>query len=165
MEKSIPSKRLVILVFKLLRTWTEPTLSIVQGYTERTQGSSIEIKESSIVWHFSHCSRDFGEMQSKELVAQLHCVLFKFVLEKKVEITYNPHYIEIKPKDKDKGTLIKTILRHVRKHRGPVDFILCIGDDTTDEDMFKFINSEAKVLKSDLQMHHYVKYKKNRIDS
>jgi len=50
--------------------------------------------------------------------------------------------VEIRPQGVNKGAVTRTILK---MHAG-IDFVLCIGDDTTDEDMFNALK-ESKDLK------------------
>lgn len=38
---------------------------LVQAYTESTDGSYIEAKESAIVWHYKETDPDFGRWQAK----------------------------------------------------------------------------------------------------
>lgn len=44
-------------------------------YTEATDGSSIEMKESAVVWHHQDADADFGSCQAKELLDHLDNVL------------------------------------------------------------------------------------------
>lgn len=44
-------------------------------YTEATDGSNIEIKESALVWHHQDADHDFGSLQAKELSDHLKHVI------------------------------------------------------------------------------------------
>jgi hypothetical protein len=44
-------------------------------YTESTDGSFIEAKESALVWHYRDADPDFGSWQAKELLDHLEGVL------------------------------------------------------------------------------------------
>lgn len=44
-------------------------------YTESTDGSYIEIKESALVWHHRDADPGFGSSQAKELLDHLESVL------------------------------------------------------------------------------------------
>lgn len=48
---------------------------VMKQYTEATDGSSIERKESAIVWHHRDADPSFGSCQSKELLDHLESVL------------------------------------------------------------------------------------------
>lgn len=44
-------------------------------YKEATDGSSIEIKDSGVVWHHQDADPDFGACQANELLVHLENVL------------------------------------------------------------------------------------------
>lgn len=55
--------------------WKRVVEPIMKLYTEATDGSSIEIKESALVWHHKDADRDFGSWQAKELLDHLEHVI------------------------------------------------------------------------------------------
>lgn len=55
--------------------WMEAALPVLELYTESTDGSYIERKESALVWHHQEADPDFGSWQAKELVNHLESVL------------------------------------------------------------------------------------------
>nr|GEW03867.1 DEAD-box ATP-dependent RNA helicase 53, mitochondrial-like [Tanacetum cinerariifolium] len=50
-------------------------LPVMEHYTEATDGSSLEMKESALVWHHQEAEPDFGMWQAKELLDRLQSVL------------------------------------------------------------------------------------------
>lgn len=48
---------------------------IMKLYTEATDGSYIEFKESALVWHHQDAASDFGSRQASELLNHLESVL------------------------------------------------------------------------------------------
>ena len=52
-----------------------------------------------------------------------------------VEVVAGAAIIEVKPQGVSKGGIVERILNELSR-RGPPDFVLCIGDDRSDEDMF-----------------------------
>lgn len=65
----------------------------MQVYTETTDGSSIEPKESALVWHYLDADHDFGSCQAKELQDHL-----ERVLSNEPVVVKRGHYIvEVKP--------------------------------------------------------------------
>ena len=62
-------------------------------YTESTDGSFIEAKESAIVWHHQHADPDFGAWQSKELLDHLESVLGN----EPVSVMRGKNIVEVKP--------------------------------------------------------------------
>lgn len=55
--------------------WKNIVEPVMRLYTEATDGSNIEVKESALVWHHQDADPDFGSCQSKELVDHLENVL------------------------------------------------------------------------------------------
>ena len=41
-------------------SWKEPVTRVMESYTIRTQGSSVEVKDSSVTWKYGRVSIDFG---------------------------------------------------------------------------------------------------------
>lgn len=110
--------------------WKDIAMPIFELYTESTDGSHIEAKESSLVWHYGDADPDFGSWQAKELLDHLEGVLFN----EPVDVVQGQTIVEVKPHGVSKGRAAERTLAD--SHDGPVPFVLCIGNDKSDEDMF-----------------------------
>jgi trehalose 6-phosphate synthase/phosphatase len=55
--------------------WKLVAEPVMQLYTESTDGSYIEYKESALVWHHRFADPDFGSWQAKEMQNHLESVL------------------------------------------------------------------------------------------
>jgi trehalose 6-phosphate synthase/phosphatase len=121
------------------RSWKDYGKETMLGYTERTDGSKIEEKESSLFWNFGAANRDFGEMQAKEMATQLQIVLEFFP----VDIILGHNGVEVRPRGNSKGELLNKVIKELSQKRD-IDFALCIGDDDSDEPMFKCLNNTFK---------------------
>ena len=73
--------------------WKEIVEPIMRSYTEATDGSSIEIKESALVWHHQYADPDFGSWQAMELMDHLENVL----ANEPVVVTRGQLIVEVKP--------------------------------------------------------------------
>ena len=73
--------------------WKQVAGPIMQLYTESTDGSFIEAKESAIVWHHRDADPDFGAWQAKELLDHLESVLGN----EPVVVTRGKNIVEVKP--------------------------------------------------------------------
>jgi len=62
-------------------------------YTETTDGSAIEMKESSLAWNYQYADPDFGSCQAKELLDHLESVL----VNEPVTVKSGQHTVEVKP--------------------------------------------------------------------
>lgn len=122
--------------------WQEDLQPILEKYAANTPGARVEVKNFSLVWHYRNASPYY---------AQKHLVILRRILRPLVKAynlgLYNGDKIlEIKPLDINKGTAVTELLGLISKDEAP-DFILCIGDDYTDEDMFAALPLSAYTIK------------------
>ncbi|KAG0695477.1 glycosyltransferase family 20 protein [Suillus ampliporus] len=110
--------------------WMEEVAEIFRYYTERTTGSHIEMKKSSITWHYRSTDPEWGQFQCR----QCQDLLENNVVPKRpIEVLVGKKNLEVRPIAVNKGEIVKRIL-----YQNPgVEFIFCAGDDKTDEDMFR----------------------------
>jgi trehalose 6-phosphate synthase/phosphatase len=113
--------------------WKQIVLPVMQSYTEATDGSNIEIKESALVWHHQDADPDFGSCQAKELLDHLESVL----ANEPALVKRGQQIVEVKPQGVTKGLVAEKVLLNMVNGGNPPDFVMCIGDDRSDEDMFE----------------------------
>ncbi|OAQ30508.1 glycosyltransferase family 20 protein [Linnemannia elongata AG-77] len=120
--------------------WRKKVMEMFEYYKERTPGSEIEEKTVPIVWHYRQADNpSYGLWQAREC---------KNHLEEAIGSIYPIHTIvgrkclEVMPRDVSKAHATKTIVESLRQQHGPdaIDFVLCVGDDRSDEDMFVYCN-------------------------
>ncbi|XP_015941949.1 alpha,alpha-trehalose-phosphate synthase [UDP-forming] 5 [Arachis duranensis] len=122
--------------------WKQIAEPVMQLYTETTDGSNIETKETALVWNYEFADRDFGSCQAKELLDHLESVL----ANEPVSVKSSPHIVEVKPQGVSKGIVAERLLLTMQQMGVIPDFVLCIGDDRSDEDMFGVImNARASL--------------------
>ncbi|KAK4786909.1 hypothetical protein SAY86_010742 [Trapa natans] len=73
--------------------WMQIAEPVMNLYTETTDGSSIEKKESAIVWHHRDADSGFGSSQAKELLDHLESVL----ANEPVAVRSGQFIVEVKP--------------------------------------------------------------------
>lgn len=73
--------------------WKQIADPVMQLYTETTDGSTIETKESALVWNYQYADPDFGSCQAKELLDHLESVL----ANEPVSVKSGLHIVEVKP--------------------------------------------------------------------
>jgi trehalose 6-phosphate synthase/phosphatase len=117
--------------------WKKSIREMMEIYAKRTPGAFVEEKESSLVWHFR---------KSPPYQAQKNMVILKQLLNKTLRGTdlrvYSGNKIlEVKPKSVSKGAAVSELIAN------GTDFILSIGDDYTDEDMFASLPAYAFTVK------------------
>ncbi|XP_004498234.1 alpha,alpha-trehalose-phosphate synthase [UDP-forming] 6-like isoform X1 [Cicer arietinum] len=118
-------------------SWKQIAEPVMKLYTETTDGSTIEDKETALVWWYEDADPDFGSCQAKELLDHLESVL----ANEPVTVKSGQNYVEVKPQGVSKGLVAKRLLSSMQEKGKSPDFVLCIGDDRSDEDMFEVITS------------------------
>ncbi|CAK9011725.1 unnamed protein product [Durusdinium trenchii] len=116
--------------------WKSFAFEIMRQFVKRTQGSFIENKGSALVWQYRDADPHFGSWQAKELSSHLKELLVGYDLE----ILEGKGYVEVKVRGVNKGVAVNKALQKVKQMFGEVEFVLCIGDDRSDEDMFEAVN-------------------------
>lgn len=114
------------------KTIVEPVMRL---YMETTDGSNIEVKESALVWHHQDADPDFGSCQAMELLDHLENVL----ANEPAVVKRGQHIVEVKPQGVSKGLVAEKVLSKMIDSGTSPDFVMCIGDDRSDEDMFQSI--------------------------
>ena len=114
-------------------------MPILSKYTARTNGSFVKLTHSSIGWTYYSCDPEWGAQQASYLVPELERELSAF----DVRFVTLKGVVEVVPRKLNKGQVVKKILEEVAGTTGgkPVDFILCMGDDVSDEKMFTSVFS------------------------
>lgn len=115
--------------------WKKIVEPVLRLYTEATDGSNIETKESALVWHHQDADPDFGCFQAMELMDHLENVL----ANEPASVKRGQHIVEVKPQGVSKGLVAEKVLSKMVNSGQPPDFVMCIGDDRSDEDMFESI--------------------------
>jgi trehalose 6-phosphate synthase/phosphatase len=113
-------------------------LPILEHYAERTPGARIEQKDFALVWHYRGVPTELAYARNASLRYELGQVL----AGTDISVHGGNKIIEIKPRNVHKGAVAEDLLALY-----PSDFVLCIGDDYTDEDMFRALPEEAYSIK------------------
>lgn len=113
-------------------------IKLLKQYAERTPGADIEEKDFSIVWHYRNVPPELAQARNSSIEYELKDMLSNsdFAVYRGAKI------LEVKPKFINKGMMAEEFLAMVEP-----DFVLCIGDDSTDEDMFKVLPDNAFSIK------------------
>lgn len=118
--------------------WKSEIRPIMQKFVTRCVGSFVEEKTNTIAWHYRKTHPDLGFTRSRELINTLSELLQNTMLQ----VIDGNKVVEVRMSGFDKGVMALKMVNEI-----PNDFILCIGDDTTDEDMFKALSDRAYTIK------------------
>jgi trehalose 6-phosphate synthase/phosphatase len=114
--------------------WKRQIRPILEMFTERTPGSFIEEKDYSLVWHYRKSHPELGSLRAKELMDDLRDLLTGTTLQ----LLQGSKVLEVKPQDINKGRAALHWLE-----RQDWEFVMAIGDDWTDEEMFSVLPRDA----------------------
>jgi trehalose 6-phosphate synthase/phosphatase len=123
----------------LTDNWKQNIFPMLEMFSVRTPGSFIEEKAFALAWHYRKTDPELGSLRAKELADSLHDVLAGTDLQ----VLQGKKVIEIKPVGINKG---KAAL-HWLGAKDQFDFILAMGDDWTDEDIFTVLPASAWSIK------------------
>jgi trehalose 6-phosphate synthase/phosphatase len=117
-------------ILSISNDWKEEVRGIIDTYVDRTPKTFIEEKSYSLVWHYRNADPDLAAIRLKELKINLYPIISNQAL-----VTMDgKKTLEIKRRDINKGKIVYDILVNEEP-----DFVMCVGDDVTDEDMFKVL--------------------------
>jgi trehalose 6-phosphate synthase/phosphatase len=115
--------------------WKDEIRPLLKFFVSRCAGSFIEEKKHTIAWHYRNTQAALGFTRSRELMNNLT----QLTQNSPLQVVDGNKVIEVRISGFDKGITALKIVNEVSP-----DFILCIGDDITDEDMFKALEQKPK---------------------
>jgi trehalose 6-phosphate synthase/phosphatase len=114
--------------------WKLRLQPVLGHFVDRTPGSFVEEKEYSLVWHYRMADPEFGDWLANELLATLDDLL----TETELRAVRGHKAVEVRPAWAHKGEVVS----HVSAS-WPAEFLLGVGDDRTDEDLFERLPESA----------------------
>ena len=118
--------------------WKDRIRPILQLFTTRCAGSFVEEKRNTLTWHYRNTNPDLGFIRSRELLNSLQ----QLTVNTSLQIIDGNKVLEIRMTGTDKGLTATKLISRL----GP-EFTLCMGDDITDEDMFRALEDKAITIK------------------
>lgn len=114
--------------------WKEQVTELLRIYQTRCAGAFIEEKSLSLAWHYRNADKEFGRIRARELMNELAAL----EPHPDFEVLEGNMVIEVRCTGVNKGLAVKTICSGTN-----FDFILAIGDDRTDEDLFDALSENS----------------------
>ena len=124
--------------------WLASCYDILYPYTERCEGSFIEFKESSIVWNYCDCEQELGKSFASVIITELEYSVKNLNLK----VINGKGYVEVIACGINKGYFVSFIIKDYLSKGIIPDFIMCVGDDTSDEKMFYYLKNKKKEIKN-----------------
>ncbi|KAI0206614.1 trehalose-phosphatase [Astrocystis sublimbata] len=146
-------------------SWQAEVMDVFQKYTDRVTGSFIERKRCALTWHYRQADHEQGIHAAK---AAHHELLSTVAKKWEVDVMEGKANLEVRPTFINKGEIAKRLVHHYgststvtsadgddktggANEGSNVEFVLCCGDDFTDEDMFRALNG---LVGTELQNEH-----------
>jgi trehalose 6-phosphate synthase/phosphatase len=124
--------------WRMLRTvtteWKERVRPILQLYVDRLPGALLEEKEFSLAWHYRRADPEQASRRARELLD----ALAGFTRNIDVQVLEGNKVLEVRNTGVNKGSAALEWLGSIG-----ADFVLAIGDDWTDEDLFRALPPSA----------------------
>ena len=122
----------------LSNDWKDEARAIMKLAVDRIEGSLIEEKDYSLAWHYRKANPRISERHIREIANDL----LNLTANSNLKVLEGSKVIEVKNANLNKGLTAQQWLS-----RENWDFILAIGDDVTDEDLFKTLPGNAWSIK------------------
>ena len=122
------------LIEPLRNDWKQQVRPLLELFADRTPGAFVEEKEYSLVWHYRRSPPEIGEARARELKN----ALMQLIITLNLGVLEGNKVIEVKNAGIHKG---RAVLHWLQQHSW--DFVLAVGDDRTDEDMFEVLPEDA----------------------
>lgn len=118
--------------------WKEDIRPTLETYVDRTPGAFLEEKDYSLVWHYRKVETGLGELRTSELMDNLRYL----TNDRGLQLLAGNKVVEVKNIEINKGKAASAKLHHT-----DYDFIMALGDDHTDEDIFKALPETSITIK------------------
>ncbi len=136
-------------------SWMPMVRPVLDSFVVRTPGTYLEEKNYSLVWHYEKAEADLGELRANELKDELTTL----VANHNLEIMEGNKVVEIKTGGINKGVAANRFL--LNKY---FDYIMAMGDDWTDEYLFRELPPEAVTIKVGIK-HTSANYKLETVEA
>ncbi len=111
-------------------SWKKAIIPIMNQFAVTCHGSFVEEKSFSLAWHYRTADPEIGYSCSRELIDLLTNIAPSYNLK----VLDGKKVVEILSNETGKGRAVKKLFE-----QNSFDFVLSIGDDATDEEMFEYL--------------------------
>ena len=121
--------------FRVPDDWKERVAPILEEFVATTPGSHVEMKTAALAWHYRKAPREFGTRQAHEL----RMLLGDLLSNQPLEVLEGTKVIEVRLR----GVSKSLVAQRVADETVPATAIVAIGDDRTDEDLFRALPASS----------------------
>lgn len=136
--------------------WKGKIRHLMETHADRTPGAFVEEKDYALAWHYRRSEPELGTLRGRELLTELE----SYVANTPLIVMYSNKVIEVKDSGTSKGHAAQRWLSELQ----PVDFVLAMGDDVTDEDLFFALPPESWSIKVGTAGHSHARFYIQSVD-
>lgn len=114
--------------------WLETARGVMAARAATVPGSFVEEKDAAIAWHYRKVAVSQGRREAASLTSELDASL----ADSSATILQGSRVVEVKDAGTDKGLVVMDLAA-----ASPTARMLIVGDDVTDEDMFRAAPEDA----------------------
>jgi trehalose 6-phosphate synthase/phosphatase len=118
--------------------WLDAVRPSVDRATERTPGSFVEEKDASIAWHYRNANEETGRRTARGLLRSLPRTL----AGEDASVLDGDRVVEVRSGSIHKGRIVEEL-----EATEPRSRLVILGDDLTDEDMFRSAPADAMTIR------------------
>lgn len=122
---------------ELNNQWKQLLQPVLEKYAKLTPGARVEVKPNSLAWHYRGAKPYQAQKYSVVIKKSLKPILDDYGLE----LLQGSKILEIKDPQISKGNAVREWLRD------NYSFVLAVGDDNTDESMFRVLPAHSYSIK------------------
>jgi trehalose 6-phosphate synthase/phosphatase len=122
--------------------WKPGVRRVLDEATSMTPGALIENKTASLAWHYRMAEPQLGAERAEELWRRLE----RRIEGEPVELLRGDRVIEVRSVGVHKGAVVGRVLSAMGRGGGQAPMVLAMGDDATDEDLFRALPSDAVTI-------------------
>jgi len=123
--------------------WKEIIQPVLELHRDRTPGSGITVNEYSLVWHYERAQPELAALR----LSELKDALLSLTSNLNLSVLEGNKLLEIKNSNVSKGRAASQWFQ-----RQDWDFVVAMGDDWTDEDIFRLLGPEHYSIKVGLDI-------------
>eukprot|EP01025_Chloroclados_australasicus_P014344 TRINITY_DN16719_c1_g1_i13.p1 TRINITY_DN16719_c1_g1~~TRINITY_DN16719_c1_g1_i13.p1 ORF type:complete len:621 (+),score=58.90 TRINITY_DN16719_c1_g1_i13:936-2798(+) len=141
---SNPRPQWIKIIENISLEWMESVKEVLSYFKDRTPRSSVDVRETSIVWSYRYADVEFGRVQARDLLQHLWTGP---ISNASVDIIQGGKSVEIRPVGVTKGVTLQRALCKMEEKLGPgivpFDFVLCTGHFLKkDENIFSYLSGQ-----------------------
>lgn len=110
-------------------TWLPRVERLFRQVAREVPGTFVERKSASVTWHYRQAEPDYAAWRSKELLLAIEQLLHGTA----AEVLLGHRVIEVRARGVNKGVYVSRLFPHGRPAN---HFVLAVGDDRTDQEMY-----------------------------